>query len=686
MNMEKIPTWMAGFLSRMRTDVCAAKVIKDGTKRAMQLKEPLTKQRLSAHFDPEQDRWYGGYPMQPGSSSTLMVMWDVDDHDGSLGKEEVRHRAELIMREVRSSGREPGLYISSGGKGLHVYVFWQRPQDAYSVRQWAKEVLQRAGLEDKAGVVEVFPKQDHVPEGGYGNPIFFPREQLMPHREDNPDVPLRPRAVKPAGKVRRGRAMDPVDALMVREALEHIPAEDYDDWIKVGMCLYEATEGGAEGLEMWEAWSRTADNYEPGVCQEKWDTFRQKADGVSLGSLFHMARMHGWDHREGQNRRLEAQLSEISKTLSSVVRKDYIPDDGPVPGPVTIDRVLENLPPPFWLIQGVIRRGDVIGIIGHPGSGKTVISLDMALRVSMGMDVHGRKTARQRVAYLASENPDEVYLRVKLWCQYHGISPRALRGWFDLRSGSYDMAEPRVVEALSQSLQDENVPLGLLVVDTFSANFFGTSENDATEVMQWFNTLRMGLISRLGCAVIVLGHPVKDGDEIHVWRGSGAIQGTLDATFGVEARNDAVVLSQGKRRGPPCRDIIWSLKQIEVAGLVDNFGDAVTSVVADAPVVGSEGMDALTMAVCLGIKRGVPLRGIARMVGRHPQVVARLVEKLKKSSPGPRVVSERQGELHLTVYGETLAEMAAEREDSIMRLLKKEADDELDQGHELLKK
>jgi hypothetical protein len=38
------------------------------------------------------------------------------------------------------------------------------------------------------------------------------------------------------------------------------------------------------------------------------------------------------------------------------------------------------------------------------------------------------------------------------------------------------------------------------------------------------------------------------------------------------------------------------------------------------------------------------------------------------------------------VYGETLAEMAAEREDSIMRLLKKEADDELDQGHELLKK
>ena len=72
-----------------------------------------------------------------------------------------------------------GLFRSSGGNGVHLYLLWDEAQDAYSVRMFLKGVLESVGLQDgakgvRAGQVEVFPRQSEVPINGFGNQAILP--------------------------------------------------------------------------------------------------------------------------------------------------------------------------------------------------------------------------------------------------------------------------------------------------------------------------------------------------------------------------------------------------------------------------------------------------------------------------------------------------------------------------------
>jgi len=61
--------------------------------------------------------------------------------------------------------------------------------------------------------------------------------------------------------------------------------DDYNDWLKVGWCLFSITEGCDEGLQLWDDWSRNSDKYDPGSCDDQWNKMIIKEDGLTLGSL-----------------------------------------------------------------------------------------------------------------------------------------------------------------------------------------------------------------------------------------------------------------------------------------------------------------------------------------------------------------------------------------------------------------
>jgi hypothetical protein len=73
-----------------------------------------------------------------------------------------------------------------------------------------------------------------------------------------------------------------------RLALEKLPrgmCNNYQDWIDVGMSLYEL---GLDGLLLWDSWSKLSNKYQDGACAEKWETFQP--DEISIGSLFFWAK------------------------------------------------------------------------------------------------------------------------------------------------------------------------------------------------------------------------------------------------------------------------------------------------------------------------------------------------------------------------------------------------------------
>jgi len=68
------------------------------------------------------------------------------------------------------------------------------------------------------------------------------------------------------------------EARVYLENLDLERAEDYEEWLAVGMSLHQVSENL---LEDWVEWSSTADNFQAGVCEEKWRSFERLPGGPS---------------------------------------------------------------------------------------------------------------------------------------------------------------------------------------------------------------------------------------------------------------------------------------------------------------------------------------------------------------------------------------------------------------------
>ena len=90
----------------------------------------------------------------------------------------------------------------------------------------------------------------------------------------------------------------------IESALSFVPAEDRDVWVAMAMAV--KFELGDAGFDIWDAWSRTADNYNAGAARAVWRSCRGR--GVTAGTLFHMAKEYGWVDNDRHEKPTAAQL------------------------------------------------------------------------------------------------------------------------------------------------------------------------------------------------------------------------------------------------------------------------------------------------------------------------------------------------------------------------------------------
>lgn len=112
----------------------------------------------------------------------------------------------------------------------------------------------------------------------------------------------------------------------VYEALRYIDPDDYDDWLKVGMALKH--EGCS--LRDWEEWSSSSTKYQPGVCAEKWKSFREQNSGapVTAGTIVQLAKDRGMTTSSSTSAGFgwDDPVEEISKNYN-IVDKDYVKEE-----------------------------------------------------------------------------------------------------------------------------------------------------------------------------------------------------------------------------------------------------------------------------------------------------------------------------------------------------------------------
>ena len=98
----------------------------------------------------------------------------------------------------------------------------------------------------------------------------------------------------------------PDDAARARSylaALAPARADDYDDWLEVGMALHSLGDDAL--LADWEQWSGQSPKHKPADCERKWRSF--KKSGITLGTLGDMAKKDGW--RSPRQERIEKAVS-----------------------------------------------------------------------------------------------------------------------------------------------------------------------------------------------------------------------------------------------------------------------------------------------------------------------------------------------------------------------------------------
>ncbi len=229
-----------------------------------------------------------------------------------------------------------------------------------------------------------------------------------------------------------------------------------------------------------------------------------------------------------------------------------------------------NIPPPPMVINDLLPAGAVIGLTSPPGVGKTWLAMELMRAVSLGDKALGEFDAEQGgVLLIGSDSSLHDYIR-----QWKRITLKDRSDWVesdDPDKGEYpfgnvrwliqsdfalDRADSvaRVIKTHQQFQwatepvytkfehwdndldkfvegEEPEWPSGfrLIILDTFSRVYMG-NQNDAAETDRAMAHARL-IAEATGAAVLVLHHNAKkseynDGES---WRGSSAMQGSLDA-------------------------------------------------------------------------------------------------------------------------------------------------------------
>lgn len=129
---------------------------------------PLTPEVLAAHLTGTHH--IGLYPMLPGD----LTCWLAADFDGSAAMLD----ALAYLKAARAVGAPAALEVSRSGVGAHVWIFFTDPVPASTARQvgtgLVREAIALRGRMDLSCYDRLFPSQDTVPTGRFGNLIAAP--------------------------------------------------------------------------------------------------------------------------------------------------------------------------------------------------------------------------------------------------------------------------------------------------------------------------------------------------------------------------------------------------------------------------------------------------------------------------------------------------------------------------------
>jgi hypothetical protein len=350
------------------------------------------------------------------------------------------------------------------------------------------------------------------------------------------------------------------------KALPHLDAEDYGSWIAVGHAL--RSEGFE--FEVYDAWSRTAPNYDRDACIKRWESFNPRSAGAY--SLLRAAGM--------SSARLDFEPVAGAKEEPAAPAKKS-------PDIQTIASIAERKPPE-WLVKGLIPKVSLVGLIASPNAGKSFLLLDLCAAVeragSSDVTWFGRRVkADERSICVVFSYEGSMVVRAKaLRKRFAGVGSRIVieSGWPNLRDPE---SVSRVMERIREIEEGLEGRVRLIAFDTLNLALAGGNENSSEDM-----GAAVGAIKRLRdafrCSVVVSHHLGKD--ETKGARGHTSLLGALDTEItivGDQAAPTRTIELTKCRDGDRVGNFGWF--RLSAVGLgFDEDGDEITSCVVEPTV------------------------------------------------------------------------------------------------------
>lgn len=355
----------------------------------------------------------------------------------------------------------------------------------------------------------------------------------------------------------------------IGEALTYLDADDYHDWVKVGMAI--KAELGDRGFGFWDVWSRSSQKY-PGArkAEQKWRSFGYDGE-VTIASVVWMAEQNGFTVPKGRGGDNAEDWSDWLALQEQVAPVANNAGGGGVAGS-GLDLVVHDAADlygdtspfePDLISPGMMGTGDMVLLFGPPKSMKSMVIMDMFRNFALARDWCGFSPQRALRTFYCQFEVKADKMRQRL--QLAGMQPdevEALRGKL--------MITERFTPVLSADFVVQFAELAIrtfgkggldvLILDPLANIYSGDNENDNAQMAQFLRQIKiMRNAIDPDVAIVMVHHSSKMGrqdrhqDPFNAGRGASALRGAYDTGIyldRIDEESDLLKMWLELRNGP----------------------------------------------------------------------------------------------------------------------------------------
>jgi hypothetical protein len=227
----------------------------------------------------------------------------------------------------------------------------------------------------------------------------------------------------------------------------------------------------------------------------------------------------------------ESFVRELGKVLDGASENGAASEEvrGVRPLRMWLDQEIEIRPKPAEIVEGFLFEKSTAALVGEPGSGKGLLTIDLLYRVAHGMDWHGHATKQGTCVYIAMERQGGLGARIRAWKAHHN-RPEPAAVVFTLEK--FSLYQPLGAKRLLDALAELPQPIRIVAVDTLAKAILPGNENETLDMGTFVGNLQ--LVAETGPTVLIVHHKNAAGTRE---RGNTSLRGDVDTMLVLESPN-----------------------------------------------------------------------------------------------------------------------------------------------------